>query len=164
LEKSHPDEKAKATKNLKKRDTSNEVLEELHLLEVKEAAARRVEKHKIREKELDLAAKKQEFKKEKHKAKVRKMEIEAKKSEQQFELMRLMLSRNTGWSSESQAQQAMAGPSLFGNLLPSESASTSGTKSNQSDWGLDDKGIPQVPVGELSEDLLNWAENNHIHN
>ena len=96
MDKSHADEKAKAIKNSKKRDTSSEVLDELHLLEVKEAAARRVEKHRIREKELDLAAKKQEFEKEKHKAKVRKMELEAKKTEQQFNLMRLMLSRNMG--------------------------------------------------------------------
>lgn len=152
LEKSQADEKAKAAKNSKKRNTLNEALEEIQLLEMKEAAARRAEKNRIREKELDLAAKKQEFEKEKYKAKVRKMEFDAKKNEQQFELIRMMLSRDGGSTS---GQQAMVG--TFDNLMPS--TSTPSTGASQSSWDFDPNQFLEVPVGELSTDLQKWTEN-----
>ncbi|KAF8156112.1 hypothetical protein B0H34DRAFT_809019 [Crassisporium funariophilum] len=103
LEKSCADEKAKAAKNSKKCATpNNDSLDELHLLEMRDMAARRAEKSRIREKELDLAAKKQEFDNEKYKAKVRKMELKAKKTKQQFELFWMMISHGNGGGSQVQ--------------------------------------------------------------
>jgi hypothetical protein len=89
LSKDDPKSKSSKTeaKNSKKRSPQDVFHEEIHAMELKEAAERHAEKNAICMKQLELEEKWQQLEKEKHQVKLRKMEIEAEQQKMQMTMM-----------------------------------------------------------------------------
>lgn len=139
---------------VKKHDSVGDSLDEIHAMELEDAAKRHAERNAIRLGEIELAKSKQEFEMEKYKAKVRKMELEAKKAEQQHEIFKLMLSRSQPGSQASAetsytAATASSSSSHYSNNWDTFSHSQSSTPLH----------FPQSP-GPLTAELYdNWGDN-----
>ncbi|PPQ83040.1 hypothetical protein CVT25_005282 [Psilocybe cyanescens] len=149
--------KTASSKNLKKCDMSSNALEDIHKQEMKDIASRRAEKARLHEKELDLAAKRQELETIKYKAKARKMELDAQRQGQQYELMRLMFmqSNAAGLSMPgmSQVHAVGTGMEFINNQMPVAN----------DNWDTDANHIPQIPVGQFSAALHNVDDDENLN-